>query len=128
MLNRSEIERIARETAAELAGGGGCTPASGCWMCDTAEEAIANAKASQQRLHAMGLEERGRFIAAMRAAALKNAEYLAELAHSETKYGSVAHKILKNQLAANKTPGIEDLVTQALRSGANGVKPWRFQR
>ena len=128
MLNRSEIERIARETAAELAGGGGYSPASGCWMCDTAEEAIANAKASQQRLHAMGLEERGRFIAAMRAAALKSAEYLAELAHSETKYGSVAHKILKNQLAANKTPGIEDLVTQAF-SGDDGLTivegaPW----
>ena len=45
---------------------------------------------------------------------------LAELAHGETGYGSVAHKILKNELAATKTPGTEDLRTQAY-SGDEGL-------
>lgn len=128
MLNRSEIERIAQATAAELAAGTDCCTGSGQWLCDSAAEAIASAKAAQKQLHAMGLEERSRFVAAMREAALQNAEYLAGLAHNETKYGSVAHKILKNQLAATKTPGIEDLTTQAF-SGDDGLTivegaPW----
>ena len=38
----------------------------------------------------------------------------------ETGYGSVEHKIMKNELAAKKTPGIEDLHTQAF-SGDDGL-------
>ena len=36
------------------------------------------------------------------------------------RYGHVEHKIAKNLLAANKTPGIEDLKTTAV-SGDNGL-------
>jgi propionaldehyde dehydrogenase len=35
------------------------------------------------------------------------------MAHEETGYGHVEHKVLKNILASNKTPGIEELKTQA---------------
>ncbi len=85
----------------------------GGWLCDTAEEAIANAKAAQKELIKLPLEKRGRFIEAMRKAALNNAEYLARLANEETGYGRVPDKIAKNTLAAEKTPGIEDLHAQA---------------
>lgn len=85
----------------------------GGWLCDTAEEAIANAKAAQKELIKLPLEKRGRFIEAMRKAALNNAEYLARLANEETGYGRVPDKIAKNILAAEKTPGIEDLHAQA---------------
>ena len=44
---------------------GGCT---GRWLCDTAEEAVANAKAAQAKLAEMTLEKRGELIAAMRKA------------------------------------------------------------
>jgi len=57
----------------------------------------------------MSLERRGKLIEAMRQAAMKNVRYLSELAHNETGYGRVEHKILKNMLAIEKTPGIEDL-------------------
>ena len=55
----------------------GCT---GRWLCDTAEEAVANAKAAQAQLSEMTLEKRGELIAAMRKAGIDNAEYLARLA------------------------------------------------
>ena len=52
----------------------GCT---GRWLCDTAEEAVANAKAAQAQLAEMTLEKRSELIAAMRKAGIDNAEYLA---------------------------------------------------
>ena len=61
----------------------------------------------------MTLEQRGKLIAAMREAGVKNARYFAELANKETGYGRVEDKIKKNILAAEKTPGIEDLHAQA---------------
>ncbi|GHS92613.1 aldehyde dehydrogenase [Synergistales bacterium] len=90
------------------------------WLCDDANEAVENAKQSQKQLAGMPLEHRGRIVSAMREAAIKNAEVLAELAHNETGYGNVPHKTLKNRLAAAKTPGIEDLHTTAY-SGDDGL-------
>jgi len=97
--------------------------ASGCtgrWLCDTAEEAIANAKAAQHKLADSTLELRGELIAAMRKAAIDNAEPLARLANEETGYGRVADKIQKNLLVARRTPGIEDLTTYC-KTGDNGM-------
>lgn len=85
------------------------TAAAGGWMFDDANQAVAAAYASQKQLQAMTLEKRGALIAAMRKASLDNAEYLAKLANEETGYGKYEHKILKNKIAAEKTPGIEDL-------------------
>ncbi len=90
------------------------------WLCDTAEEAVRNAKAAQRKLADMTLEQRGGLIAAMRKAGIDSAEYLAKLANEETGYGRVADKIEKNILAAKKTPGIEDLQTRAF-TGDNGL-------
>ncbi|MEA5002081.1 MAG: aldehyde dehydrogenase family protein, partial [Christensenella sp.] len=107
---------------------GVATPACGCegssfgsaWMFDDANQAVAAAKASQKQLAEMTLEKRGLLIAAMRQASLKNAEYLAKLANEETGYGRYEHKIMKNKLAAEKTPGIEDLRPVAF-TGDNGM-------
>ena len=95
----------------------GCT---GRWLCDTAAEAVANAKAAQARLADMTLEKRGELIAAMREYAIDNAEYLAKLAHEETGYGHVADKVQKNLLVARRTPGIEDLQTRC-ETGDKGM-------
>jgi len=83
------------------------------WMCDDANECIAAAKEAQAKLMDMTLEQRGKLIASMREYAIKNARYLAEIAHNETGYGKVEDKVAKNILAAEKTPGIEDLHAQA---------------
>ncbi|HNW87158.1 MAG TPA: aldehyde dehydrogenase EutE [Candidatus Limiplasma sp.] len=103
--------------AAKAAPAGGCT---GRWLCDTAEEAIANAKAAQHKLAESTLELRGELIAAMRKAAIDNAEPLARLANEETGYGRIADKIQKNLLVARRTPGIEDLSTYC-KTGDNGL-------
>lgn len=85
----------------------------GEWLCDTAQQAVSNAKSAQQQLAELTLEKRSELIAAMRETAIANAEYLAKLAHEETGYGRVDHKIQKNLLVARRTPGIEDLETIA---------------
>ena len=93
---------------------------SGRWLCDTAEEAVRNAKAAQAKLADMTLEKRGELIAAMRKAGIDNAEYLARLAHEETGYGHVEDKIQKNLLVSRRTPGIEDLQTRC-ETGDKGM-------
>lgn len=85
-----------------------------------AECAIMAASKAQKRLMEYSLKDRGRFIEAMRAAARENARRLAETAHDETGYGHVEDKVAKNLLAADKTPGIEDLKTMAA-SGDDGL-------
>ena len=136
MLTQQDIERIIRETSSALVGG--AAPASAApvnapaavsaslpqgsagWMFATVDEAVAAAKTAQKALQRLTLEHRGRIIASIREHCYANAKYLAELAHNETGYGSVEHKILKNRLACHKTPGIEDLPTQAF-SGDDGI-------
>ncbi|NLI22755.1 MAG: aldehyde dehydrogenase EutE [Clostridiales bacterium] len=131
-LTEQEIRRITDEIVKSLSGAltpaatpaptpvapqGGCT---GRWLCDTAEEAVQNAKAAQAKLAESTLEMRGELIEAMRKAAIANAEPLAKLAHEETGYGRVADKIQKNLLVARRTPGIEDLSTYC-KTGDNGM-------
>ncbi len=114
---KEAVQQALQGTAPSASREEGC----GCaWMFDDANQAVAAAKASQRQLAGMTLEKRGMLIAVMRQAALKNEEYLARLAHEETGYGRYEHKILKNRLAAEKTPGIEDLKPVAF-TGDNGM-------
>ena len=107
----TQIDNIIEETLAKFQNQPSRT--RGNWLCDTMEEAIAAAKAAQKALIKLPLEKRGRLIEAMRKASLQHAESLARLANEETGYGRVADKTAKNILAAEKTPGIEDLHAEA---------------
>jgi len=89
-------------------------------LYDTVDEAVAAVAAAQAQFVRLPVKVRGDVIAAMRAAALENAEHLARLAHEETGYGNIPHKTLKNQLAATKTPGLEDFEPRAY-SGDDGL-------
>ena len=104
-LSEQELRKIIEEIVRKMVE----KTSSSCWLCDTVEEAVSSAKSSQVGLAGMSLERRGKLIEAMRQASMKNVRYLSELAHDETGYGRVEHKILKNKLAIEKTPGIEDL-------------------
>ncbi|MGE5454403.1 MAG: aldehyde dehydrogenase family protein [Methylocystaceae bacterium] len=86
----------------------------------TVDEAVTAARKAQKQLRQLTIEKREMLIRAMRDAAYNNAELLAEMAVKESGMGRVADKILKNQLAACKTPGTEDLRTEAW-SGDNGL-------
>ena len=121
-MTQDQISKIVAETlkALNAPAGAASSFSPSRWLCDTAEEAVETAKKAYRQLADMTLEKRGELIAAMRKAALDNAEYLAKLANEETGYGHVEHKIAKNKLAATKTPGIEDLKTAAV-SGDDGL-------
>ncbi|MCL2421273.1 MAG: aldehyde dehydrogenase EutE [Defluviitaleaceae bacterium] len=81
---------------------------------------VALAKESQQIVKKMSMAQREQIIANIRAMTLENAEWFANMAVEETGMGNVAHKILKHQLVAEKTPGTEDITTTAW-SGDNGL-------
>ena len=84
-LTEQQIRQITEEIVRSLSGRAQSpapvsAPSSGRtgrWLCDTAEEAIQNAKAAQAQLAEMTLEKRGELIAAMRKAGIDNAEHLA---------------------------------------------------
>ena len=73
------------------------------------EEAIEAARVAQRELFRESLEKREKYIAAMREASIREAESLAKLAREETGMGRWEDKVQKNLLAAQKTPGVEDL-------------------
>jgi len=92
---------------------------------DAAVEAASKAFAEYIR---MPLETRRAIVAAMRRAALSHNERWSREAVVETGFGRVEDKIVKNRLAAEKTPGLEDLAAQA-KSGDAGLTieelaPW----
>lgn len=83
-------------------------------------EAIAAAKKAQQVVRVMSMDQREKIISNIRKKTVQNAEILARMAVEETGMGNVGHKILKNRLVAEKTPGTEDITTVAW-SGDRGL-------
>lgn len=87
---------------------------------ETMDQAIEAASRAQKALVKLTFEERGKIIEAMRKVTLDHTEELAAATIKETGMGNYEHKLLKNRLAATKTPGIEDLVTKSC-SGDHGL-------
>ena len=131
MLSKEQVEEIVRLTIARMgqsapvaptapAGGAVLRPAAavgggsyGGWRFDSANDAVEAAWTAFLQLGELSLAKRRELIEAMRQAARANARHLAELAHEETGYGHVEDKVVKNLLAADKTPGVEDIPTEA---------------
>jgi acyl-CoA reductase-like NAD-dependent aldehyde dehydrogenase len=74
------------------------------------EGAIEQAEKAYLEFSKVSLERRKVFVRAMRDTAIAHAEELAKMAVTETGFGRVEDKIQKNLLAAQKTPGVEDLL------------------
>jgi len=112
-LNEKDISLIVAEVVKQLNEGSGkvqITPSyPGGPIFGALEECINSAETAQKILADMGLRKRGEIIQAMRNAAIQNAEHLARMIPEETKMGRWKDKVQKNILAAEKTPGIEDL-------------------
>jgi propionaldehyde dehydrogenase len=124
-LTNEQIQSIIQDTVKQVSQTSTIQTGAGCaagtrWLCDDANEAVRAAKEAQEQLMKLTLAQRGKLIQAMREHAMANVQYLSELANKETGYGRVAHKILKNKLAIEKTPGIEDLTSDAM-SGDYGL-------
>ncbi|MFP4011624.1 MAG: aldehyde dehydrogenase family protein [Spirochaetaceae bacterium] len=73
------------------------------------DQALAAAQSAFSELAETTLETRKRMIEAMRRAVTEHAEILSQLAVQETGLGRAEDKVVKNRLAAGKTPGVEDL-------------------
>ncbi len=110
-INKEEVSKIVREVVSRLEQDGPVSSpsAGGSVLYETMPEAIAAAKSAQEKFKGMGLELRRKVIEAMRVAAREQAETLAKSAAAETGMGRWEDKIKKNLLAADKTPGVEDL-------------------
>lgn len=87
---------------------------------ESVEEAIEKAKDAQKKLFESKLEIREKIIKSIRERLSKHIEELSKLAVEETGMGRVEDKILKNKLAIEKTPGVEDLRAFAF-SGDDGL-------
>lgn len=89
---------------------------------ETMEEAVEAAHDAQRKYLFCSMEARRRFVDGIRAVVLEPAilDRLARMAAEETGMGNAAHKVIKNRLAAEKSPGVEDLTTDA-QSGDGGL-------
>lgn len=106
-------EQAVRELVAQvLQGLDGKVPAddsSGLGIFPDTDSAVRAARAAHKELAAAGLEMRKHMVAALRDAALANLSALARMAVEETGMGRVEDKEAKNRVAAERTPGPEDL-------------------
>lgn len=83
-------------------------------------DAIDAAEKGYKAVRAMTVEQREKIISEIRRLTLEEAPIMAEIGVKETGMGKVEHKRLKHILVAEKTPGTEDIVSNA-RTGDNGL-------
>ncbi len=116
---RKLVEQVLKspEIASLLAGSAPAAPTAptahtaplGAGIFTDIDSMVVAAAAAQRTLSTVPLETRGRMIAAMRRVMLDNNDSLSAEAVSETGLGNATDKKLKNALAAEKTPGVEDV-------------------
>ncbi len=117
-VNEIEVQEIVQQVIAKLQISEPATNKHGVF--ETMDEAVAAAKKAQAKMRVMTMDQREQMIRIMRRKTKENAEILARMAVDETKMGNVGDKILKHHLVAEKTPGTEDITTEAF-SGDRGL-------
>ncbi len=118
--NKEELSQIINKVLKEL-DKSSSSDGGDYGVFQTMEEAISAAKKAQQELQAnFSIEEREPLIAAIRKELHNHVEKMAVMAEEETEMGRCEDKVIKNQLAIDKTPGTEILTTEAY-SGKMGL-------
>lgn len=86
------------------------------------DSAVEAAQQGWQEFMRCSMADRERFIQAIRdvMSVPENIRYMSEQAVAESGMGNVEHKCIKNRIAAQDTPGTEDLITEAW-SGDDGL-------
>lgn len=117
-ISEKDIQKLVEQVLANMTGQASETVSNsaseialGNGIFTTVEEAVSAAKIAEAKMRNVSLEGRRKMIQAMRDISIQHAEELAKMAVEETGLGRVEDKISKNLLAANKTPGVEDLVS-----------------
>ncbi|MDO5293669.1 MAG: aldehyde dehydrogenase EutE [bacterium] len=127
-IDESVIERLVRQAVKEVACDNkiDCEPVKkvekNYGIYKTMEEAVEASAVAQKKLLFSTMAQRQAYVDVIRKTVLKkeNMEMISLLSVEETGIGKYEHKIIKNTLAANKTPGTEDLVTEA-KTGDHGL-------
>ncbi|MBQ1989199.1 MAG: aldehyde dehydrogenase EutE [Clostridia bacterium] len=83
-------------------------------------DAIAAVGEGYKAVRAMSVEQREKIITEIRRLTRAEAAVMAELGVAETGMGKVEHKRLKHLLVADKTPGTEDIISNA-KTGDSGL-------
>ncbi|MFN2370957.1 MAG: aldehyde dehydrogenase family protein [Candidatus Krumholzibacteriia bacterium] len=124
-LTDQQIDTIARRLAGRLGaatdgparpayrtdgGAAAPPPRQGDGVFATVDDCVDAARAAFVNLAAQSLEQRRAIVASIRDAMRRHGERLAQLAWQETGLGRWEHKVLKNALVTEKTPGVEALV------------------
>lgn len=101
---------------------GGSTIGQSEGIFDTMDEAVEAAAVAYRQYLLCSMEDRERFVSGIREVFTnpENLEHISSLSVEETGMGCCEHKVIKNRLAAEKTPGTEDLTTRA-QSGDDGL-------
>ncbi|MBR5473119.1 MAG: aldehyde dehydrogenase EutE [Clostridia bacterium] len=87
---------------------------------DDMNDAIAAAQEAYKAVRAMSVEKREQLITEIRRLTRAEAHIMAEIGVKETGMGRVDHKTAKHMLVADKTPGTEDIVSNA-KTGDYGL-------
>lgn len=87
---------------------------------DDVNAAVAAATAAQKEFERRGLDDRKKAVDCIRRICIEQSEPLGREEFEETKIGRLKHKIEKLVVAAERTPGVEFLRTEAY-SGGNGI-------
>jgi propionaldehyde dehydrogenase len=96
----------------------GVSSSSRAGVFGTATAAIAAAQTAQAAFVKLGFAKRREIIEAIKVVSLANAKRLADLAVQDTNMGNAAHKVMKNEGAATLSPGVEDLMSEAVSGDA----------
>jgi propionaldehyde dehydrogenase len=121
--DRDNIEAIVAKVLASRAGvAAAADHPCGDGAFATMDEAIAAAQQAQIQYRHCSMQDRASFVDGIRQLFLQDEvlQTISRMAVEETGMGNYADKLVKNRVAAQKTPGTEDLATGAL-SGDGGL-------
>jgi acyl-CoA reductase-like NAD-dependent aldehyde dehydrogenase len=127
VLPPEQIDKLVDKVVERLRGGAPSPAAAPAYVRGNApgifgdlDQAVAGANRAFEIWKETRLETRAKCIAAVRKVCLDRVEEIAEKAVAETGLGRVDHKIVKNRVAIEKTPGLEILDTVAF-TGDDGL-------
>ena len=112
----SDVDVLVRQVMDRLRGG----ETSGSGIFADMNDAVEAGARAQKAYMKLSLADRSRIIEAIRKVIRDNAGELSRLTVEETRMGNYEDKVLKNLLVADKTPGVEDLKSEAI-TGDNGL-------
>ncbi|MFZ2611113.1 MAG: aldehyde dehydrogenase EutE, partial [Raoultella planticola] len=124
-LDRGSIDAIVASILASQAGAATAAPVdgnAGDGVFATMDAAITAAQQAYIQYRHCSMQDRARFVDGIRQFFLQEEilHALSTMAVEETGMGNYADKMVKNRVAAQKTPGVEDLITAAI-SGDGGL-------